>query len=95
MQREGVGACRPTDQTSVYDMNRWEDFARTDPYFYIDTEFDRIRDQPDAIDRFYEAGRATSDGLLTEVARVLPGRSLVIEIGCGAGRVVLGTHGTS
>lgn len=76
--------------TCALDMNRWEEFARADPYFYIDTEFDRIRGMPDAIDRFYETGMAASDELLREVTSLLPGHSLAIEIGCGAGRILMG-----
>jgi hypothetical protein len=77
--------------THVRDMNRWEEFAQADPYFYIDIEFDRIRGMPDAIDRFYETGMAASDELLGEVRSVLPGHSLAVEIGCGAGRILMGT----
>lgn len=76
-------------RTCAPDVSRWEEFARADPYFYIDTDFDRIRDMPDAIDRFYETGLAASDELLGEVRSLLPGHSLAIEIGCGAGRVLL------
>lgn len=71
-------------------MNKWESFASSDPYFYIDTDFDHLRNQPDAIERFYESGRKVSAAMLDEVGPLFRGRSLAIEIGCGVGRVLLG-----
>jgi SAM-dependent methyltransferase len=73
--------------------NKWEEFAQTDPYFFIDTAFERIRNEPDAVDRFYEAGRSISNDLLSKVAEGLPRRSLAVEIGSGAGRLLLGLAG--
>lgn len=71
-------------------MSEWEGFASNDPYFYIDTDFDRIRNEPDAIEQFYESGRATVVAMFDEVAPLFEGRSLAIEIGCGVGRILLG-----
>ena len=63
-------------------MNRWERFAREDPEHYIVTgvvtrdEFDR-------------SGFITAERLLTESGVELTPDSVVLEFGCGAGRVLL------
>jgi SAM-dependent methyltransferase len=77
----------------VADPNPWEGFAHSDPYFYIATDFETMRGAPDAVDRFYEAGKPITEALLGEVASLLPGRSLAVEIGCGVGRLLLAHAG--
>lgn len=49
--------------------------------------------EPEAIDRLYESGRETAAAMLREVGPMFRGRSLAIEIGCGAGNVLLGHAG--
>ncbi|MEO5703733.1 MAG: class I SAM-dependent methyltransferase [Candidatus Limnocylindrales bacterium] len=52
------------------------------------------QDEPDSIDRRYAVGRETAAAMLSEVGPMFRGRSLAIEIGCGAGQVLLGHAGS-
>ncbi len=70
------------------DSDRWENFARRDAAFYITG---RSIDTGDAAAReqFFESGRKTASRLFGQVRDDLPGTGLVIEIGCGVGRLLL------
>ena len=62
----------------------WDRRAREDPYFFVDTRL--AYGAPD-LDRFWMGGEEALDGLLRAVdMRVDPG-DVVVEIGCGVGRM--------
>jgi SAM-dependent methyltransferase len=59
----------------------WEDFARSDPQFYIDPTLSRGADAGE----FLEGGRGIVERML-EWAGELSGRDRALDIGCGLGR---------
>ena len=65
----------------------WEERARLNPAFYVDTSLDY--DNPD-MDRFLETGRRVVGIALDEPPAVAPtGTARAVEIGCGMGRICL------
>ena len=72
----------------AHGADTWERFARQDAETYI---MARIGGTPGGADlkRFFESGRRQAAWMLDEVAELLPGRDLAIEIGCGVGRLLI------
>jgi SAM-dependent methyltransferase len=65
----------------------WEERARLNPAFYVDTSLDY--DDPD-MDQFLETGRRVVTISLDDPPAVAPeGNGLAVEIGCGMGRICL------
>jgi SAM-dependent methyltransferase len=65
----------------------WEERAKLNPAFYVDTSLDY--DNPD-MDRFLETGRRVVTIALDEAPAVAPARTgAAVEIGCGMGRICL------
>ena len=69
-------------------VDRWEQFARRDPYFHV-LSSQASYDVDDPADTFWSSGRADAESLLDFAADHLDGFERVLEIGCGPGRVLL------
>lgn len=63
--------------------NKWESFARENPYWYILAPF------TGDLDAFWKSGRDQVQAILSEVQDLLKGHDTVIEIGCGVGRCLI------
>jgi SAM-dependent methyltransferase len=63
---------------------QWERFAQEDPAFYIWTT-----DRSSSEQAFGDSGRADAAALMDAVAPYLKGNGLVVEYGCGLGRLLL------
>ena len=78
---------RLTQFAPVNDLDRrWS----TNAYAGREAGVEQIRVEPGALDRLYESGRAVAASMFADVAPLFRGRGVVIEIGCGAGHVLLG-----
>jgi cyclopropane fatty-acyl-phospholipid synthase-like methyltransferase len=64
-------------------MNKWNVFAKQNPYWYIDTNFNG--DQK----KFWQNGQEQADFIFETVGRYLQQTHTVSEIGCGLGRVLI------
>lgn len=62
----------------------WDERAREDAYYFVDSRLDYRR--PDH-DRFWAAGEEAVETLLSLVSRQLSAHDVVVEIGCGLGRL--------
>jgi SAM-dependent methyltransferase len=62
----------------------WDEAAARNAMYYVDTSLDY--DAPDR-EAFLAGGRKIAAIALDETKATLPGRSLVVEIGCGLGRI--------
>ncbi len=69
-------------------VNRWEDFARENAEYYVLTGIGRSAG-PAAIKQFFESGREVAAAVIRDVADLLPGHELVVEFGCGVGRLLI------
>jgi SAM-dependent methyltransferase len=62
----------------------WDERAREDPYFFIDN---RERYRAADLDRFWRRGEEDLERILSDLELSLDDRDLVVEIGCGVGRL--------
>ncbi len=69
-------------------VNRWEAFAREHAEYYVLTGIGRSAG-PAAIEQFFESGREAAAAVMRDVADLLPGHELVVEFGCGVGRLLI------
>jgi SAM-dependent methyltransferase len=72
----------------------WSRLGREDPYFSVVTseQYRLAKMSPEAIERFYESGRADIqrvEGYLARNGRELPREGVCVDYGCGLGRVTL------
>ena len=65
---------------------KWEQFAQEDPEVYI---WGKARTSADYQDTFFATGRNEVPGILSLVEPYLRGRDLVVEYGCGVGRLLI------
>ena len=63
-------------------MNQWNNFAKTNPYYYIDTNF-----KGESFE-FWQRGIQQADLIMKNITKTLP-QNTVLDFGCGLGRVLL------
>src|SRR6185503_14713083 len=66
---------------------RWESFAQRQPGHYIWTSGNP--DDPDFMEQFAASGKHEIEMILDATAPYRTGRGLVVEYGCGLGRLLL------
>ncbi len=68
--------------------SKWEEFARDDPMYYIDTS---AGSHPggDKEKQFFQSGKAFADQTIHRVREIIPDKDRALEIGCGVGRLTL------
>src|SRR5918999_1379423 len=62
----------------------WDERAREDAFFFVDSRLEYRR--PD-LERFWAGGREDLDRILGDLGLELEPESVVVEIGCGIGRL--------
>lgn len=68
------------------ERDRWDEFAKADPYAYITGEFNRLPTEQ-RVATFFESGEAEAHAILTAVQPWLRNTRLAVDLGCGVGRV--------
>jgi len=68
---------------STMTLDRWDNFARDDAFYYIWTDFKGDEKE------FWESGRKVAEDILSTVRELCGGFDTVVEIGCGVGRVLI------